>query len=258
MIRPKKHLGQHFLKDHNIAQKISDSISVKTHNLIEIGPGTGILTKYLADLNFPVFYMIEIDPESVSYLQVQFPGLKDKIIQDDFLRFDLSSIFKDKFSVVGNFPYNVSSQILFRVLEYRTQVAEVVGMFQKEVAERISAKAGSKKYGILSVLVQAYYEIEYLFTVSEKVFFPEPKVKSAVIRLTRNEKSSLDCDEKLFFRIVKTAFNQRRKILRNSLHEFDFEPFENLKVLLTKRAEQLDVLDFVFLTNHSIQSAKIQ
>lgn len=249
MIRPKKHLGQHFLKDNNIAQKIAGSLSSDTHSLIEVGPGTGMLTKHLLELGLPEFYLIEIDRESIAYLQQQYPHLSERIIQGDFLQYDLGLIFnKTRFSVIGNFPYNISSQILFRVLEYRNQVAEVVGMFQKEVAERISSSPGSKKYGILSVLMQAFYNIEYLFTVSEKVFYPEPKVKSAVIRLSRNNTIRLDCNEKLFFSLVKSGFNQRRKILRNSLKNFEFKPAKNLEVLLSKRAEQLQVSDFVYLT----------
>jgi 16S rRNA (adenine1518-N6/adenine1519-N6)-dimethyltransferase len=253
MIKPKKHLGQHFLKDHNIAKKIAGSLSTNTHNLIEVGPGTGVLTKYLLELEIPEFYMIEIDRDAIAYLQQQYPQLSERIIPGDFLQYDLGLIFnKARFSVIGNFPYNVSSQILFRVLEYRDQVVEVIGMFQKEVAERISTAAGSKKYGILSVLLQAFYNIEFLFTVSEKVFYPEPNVKSAVIRLTRNDTNKLDCNEKLFFGLVKAGFNQRRKTLRNSLKNYEFKPAENLDILLSKRAEQLQVSDFVFLTQHLV------
>jgi len=253
MIKPKKHLGQHFLKDHNIAKKIAGSLSGNTQNLIEVGPGTGVLTKYLIELEIPEFYMIEIDREAIVYLRHQYPQFSERIIPADFLQYDLGLIFKKaRFSVIGNFPYNVSSQILFRVLEYRAQVVEVVGMFQKEVAERISTVAGSKKYGILSVLLQAFYNIEFLFTVSEKVFNPEPNVKSAVIRLTRNNTNKLDCNEKLFFSLVKAGFNQRRKTLRNSLKIFDFNPSENLDILLSKRAEQLQVSDFVFLAQHLV------
>lgn len=254
MVRPKKHLGQHFLRDHNIARKITNCLSETTQNLLEIGPGTGILTQYLANRNLMHFWLIEIDEESVVHLRSQFPQMAENIVQADFLDYNLSGIFNTKFSVIGNFPYNISSQILFRILDYRNQVQEVIGMFQKEVAERISASAGTKKYGILSVLIQAFFEVEYLFTVSEKVFFPEPRVKSAVIRLLRNKSEMLDCDEPLFFNLVKTAFNQRRKTLRNALSKFEFLPGEKISELLSKRAEQLNVGDFVFLTKQIITS----
>lgn len=248
MVQPKKHLGQHFLVDDNIARKIVNSISVGTNNLIEIGPGTGVLTKFLIDKDFSNFKVIEIDRESVAHLNRIYPDFSSNIISADFLKIDLNEIFNDQFSVIGNFPYNISTQILFKVLENRNQVIEVVGMFQKEVAERIASKSGNKKYGILSVLVQAFFDIEYLFTVSENVFFPPPKVKSAVIRLKRNDMQSLGCEEDVFFRIVKAAFNQRRKTLRNALHAFQF----NLEAskYLSLRAEQLDVKDFMFLCNN--------
>jgi 16S rRNA (adenine1518-N6/adenine1519-N6)-dimethyltransferase len=246
-VRPKKHLGQHFLKDENIAKKIVSSLN-ENKNVLEIGPGTGILTKYLLQIENINLKVIEIDKESVEYLDQHFLELKEKIISADFLKTDLKTIFDRHYSIIGNFPYNISTQILFKVLENRNKVSEVVGMFQKEVAVRIASKPGSKEYGILSVQLQAYYNIEYLFTVNENVFVPPPKVKSAVIRLTRNDVATLDCDEKLFFRIVKTAFNQRRKMLRNALSVFQFEENEKIDKLLSKRAEQLDVQEFIFLT----------
>jgi 16S rRNA (adenine1518-N6/adenine1519-N6)-dimethyltransferase len=248
-VRPKKHLGQHFLKDDNIAKKIVLSLHDNC-NVLEIGPGTGILTKHLLEIPEIKLKLIEVDKESVDFLLLQFPGIKDKIVFADFLRYDLQNLFSDSFSVIGNFPYNISTQILFKVLEYRNQVTEVVGMFQKEVAERIASGPGKKVYGILSVLMQAFYTIEYLFTVNENVFVPPPKVKSAVIRFTRNNVKSLDCDEKLFFSVVKTAFNQRRKTLRNALSSFRFVPNPGIVELLTKRAEQLHVQDFIILTNN--------
>jgi len=241
MVQPKKRLGQHFLKDSNIALEIVNSLSDKTNNLLEIGPGTGILTKHLLDSNIPNFYLIALDSESVSYL------IESGIIHADILKYDLSSLFEGQFSIIGNFPYNISSQILFKVLEIRDEVNEVVGMFQKEVAERIAEPPGSKKYGILSVFLQAFFDIEYLFTVNEDVFYPPPKVKSAVIRLRRNDRKHLDCKESLFFSLVKTAFNQRRKTLRNALKSFQFEREEKLILLLTKRAEQLGVSEFEYL-----------
>jgi 16S rRNA (adenine1518-N6/adenine1519-N6)-dimethyltransferase len=247
-VKAKKHLGQHFLKDDNIARKIVASLNDR-RNILEIGPGTGILTQHLLQIENINLKVIEIDKESVEYLDRQFPLLKEKIIYADFLHADLKDIFDGPFSIIGNFPYNISSQILFRVLEERDRIHEVVGMFQKEVASRIASRPGNKEYGILSVLLQAYYTIEYLFTVNENVFVPPPKVKSAVIRLARNEVKKLDCDEKLFFRIIKTAFNQRRKMLRNALSSFQFEENKEIKELLTKRAEQLNVGDFVFLTS---------
>ncbi len=253
MVRPKKHLGQHFLTDEHTAAKIVNAVTVQSNgSLLEIGPGKGILTKLILKKEFPDFKIIEIDTESVKFLQDNFPELKPKIIEGDFLKLDLGSVFESNFSLVGNFPYNISSQILFRVLEYRNQVGEVVGMFQKEVAERIASPPGSKKYGILSVLVQAYFKIDYLFTVNEGVFYPPPKVKSAVIKLTRNETGRLDCDESLFFDVVKTAFNQRRKTLRNALKKFNISDQVSPE-LLQKRAERLGVEEFVHLTQNIIQ-----
>lgn len=247
MVRPKKHLGQHFLQDENIARKIIGYISPSTENIIEIGAGTGVLTKYLLEnpaLN-PFFF--EVDSESIDFLKQKYPGITGKLIESDFLTCDLSEI-PSPFAVIGNFPYNISSQILFRILDYRDTIPEVIGMFQKEVAERIASPPGSKKYGILSVLVQAWYHIEYLATVSEKVFFPPPKVKSGIIRLRRNAEKSLSCDENLFIKLVKTAFNQRRKTLRNALKGMALGSAQEVEELLQKRAEQLSVHEFVLLT----------
>ncbi|RZT97251.1 dimethyladenosine transferase [Ancylomarina subtilis] len=248
-VRAKKNLGQHFLKDLNIAKKIVDSLdSEQTNKVLEIGPGMGVLTQYLLpNKNFET-HVVEIDTESVAYLKENYPELEGRIIGEDFLRFDLSKLFDEPFSVIGNFPYNISSQIFFRVLDYRDQIPEVVCMIQKEVAERMSANPGCKAYGILSVLMQAFYNIDYLFTVGEKVFDPPPKVKSAVIRMRRNTTTDLKCSEPLFFRVVKTGFNQRRKTLRNSLKSILGE----LKLedeIMGKRPEQLSVQEFVELTN---------
>lgn len=248
MVRPKKHLGQHFLTDQHLARKIVEAIDPETENLLEIGPGKGILTRFILENKPKCFRVIEIDRESVDYLQVNFPELAPDILFDDFLKIDLKTIFPECFSVIGNFPYNISSQILFKVLGARSQVDEVVGMFQKEVADRIISPPGSKKYGILSVLVQAFYRVENLFAVSEGSFFPPPRVKSAVIRLRRNDVKQLDCDESLFFDLVKTAFNQRRKTLRNALKKFTLSQSE-IAGLLDKRAEQLEVADFITLVN---------
>jgi len=247
-VKPKKYLGQHFLIDENIAIKISDSLSAENSNLLEIGPGTGILTKYL--INKYNLKVIEIDSESVSYLNTHYPELKANIIFDDFLKFPIDSIFKDeKFSVIGNFPYNISTQILFKIFDNKDRIKEVVGMFQKEVAERIASKHGKKSYGILSVLLQAYYNIEYLFTVEQNSFFPPPKVRSAVIKLTRNDVSKINCDENLFYNLVKTAFNQRRKTLKNALKSYVFNDDIAKLNLLHLRAEQLSVENFISLTN---------
>lgn len=243
-IKPKKSLGQHFLNDQNIARKIVDSLGTDTPDVLEIGPGMGVLTQYLlkrSELNLRV---IEIDRESVAYLHQNFPEL-EHIWSDDFLKVDLSSRFDGAFSIIGNFPYNISSQIFFRVLEMRNQIPEVVGMLQKEVAERIASKHGNKSYGILSVLLQAFYDIEYLFTVPEHVFVPPPKVKSAVIRIKRNHRDTLPCSEKFFVEVVKAAFNLRRKMLRNSLKLISTELPERYA---DKRPEQLSVKDFIELT----------
>lgn len=250
-VKAKKFLGQHFLTDETIARRIVDSLSGLTSNVIEIGPGMGVLTKYLIDKPELNFHVVEIDRESVAYLHDHYPTLD--VIEGDFLKLNLTTLFHDTFAVIGNFPYNISSQILFRVFECRNEAVEVVGMFQKEVAERVAAGPGSKVYGILSVLLSAFYDIEYLFTVHEHVFNPPPKVKSAVIRLKRNRVTSLECDEKLFVRVVKAGFNQRRKTLRNALRSADL-PIEAVDDhVLGKRAEQLSVAEFIALTK-TIQS----
>jgi len=246
-VKAKKFLGQHFLKDDNIAMKIVASLHDHV-NVLEIGPGTGVLTKHLMQIPGVNLKLIDVDRESIAFLLTEYPEYKDRIILADFLRFDLNSLFNGSFSIIGNFPYNISTQILFKVLDYKDQVNEVLGMFQKEVAMRIASPPGSKDYGIISVLLQAYYDIEYLFTVNETVFSPPPKVKSGVIRLVRNDVKSLDCDEKLFVSVVKTAFNQRRKTLRNALSTFKFQKTEGIDLLLTKRAEQLGIQEFVLLT----------
>lgn len=252
MVRPKKHLGQHFLHDENIARKIVGFLSPEAENVLEIGPGTGILTKFLIPEKSFTYHAIEIDSESIAFLKDHFPDYADRFILADFLKFNWETILTDKVTIIGNFPYNISSQILFRILENRNKVTEVIGMFQKEVAERISSGSGNKKYGILSVLVQAYFKIDYLFTVNENVFYPPPKVKSAVIKLKRNQAIQLDCNEKLFFKLVKAGFNHRRKTLRNSLKEYQFTQSEKIIEMLNKRAEQLTVSDFVFLTQNAV------
>jgi 16S rRNA (adenine1518-N6/adenine1519-N6)-dimethyltransferase len=252
MVFPKKRYGQHFLRDENIARKIIGYLPEEYNTVIEIGAGTGVLSKYLLQSENLNTYFFEIDDDSVHYLTVNYPSIGERIVNADFLHYDLS-VFPSPFVIIGNFPYNISSQILFRVLENRNKIPFVIGMFQKEVAERIASPPGSKKYGILSVLLQAFYDIEYLFTVSEKVFYPPPKVKSAVIRLKRNTVTKLDCDEELFTRIVKTAFNQRRKTLRNALKSLTNEGFQgsaNTDLLLSKRAEQLSVEDYCLLTRN--------
>jgi 16S rRNA (adenine1518-N6/adenine1519-N6)-dimethyltransferase len=239
----KKGLGQHFLTDKNIARKIVASLQLDNINtLIEIGPGTGILTRYLLQLENTNFIAVELDKESIDFLNRTFPGNEAKFVFADILRFSLNG-FQTPIAFIGNFPYYISSQILFKVLENRNTINHVVCMLQKEVAERIASPPGSKKYGILSVLLQAYYEIEYLFTVSEHCFIPPPKVKSAVIRLIRNDKQELNCDPDVFFKVVKASFNQRRKVIRNSLHSvFAYLPTES--ELLAKRPEQLSVGQF--------------
>lgn len=248
-VRAKKNLGQHFLKDLNIAKKIVASMTAEgVSKVLEIGPGMGVLTQYLLKEEAYETHVVEIDRESVAYLNENFPQLSDRIIGHDFLKYDLSKLFSEPFAIIGNFPYNISSQIFFKVLDNRDQIPEVVGMIQKEVAERMAAVPGNKTYGILSVLMQAFYDIEYLFTVSETVFDPPPRVKSAVIRMVRNTTDSLACDERLFFRVVKSGFNQRRKTLRNSLKSV----LGDLKLdddIMAQRPEQLSVEQFVYLTN---------
>ncbi len=248
-VKAKKHLGQHFLNDENIARKIADTLSLSGYQkVLEIGPGMGVLTKYLLDKPIDT-YVIEIDTESVEYLKTHYLKLSNKIISKDFLKYDLKEVFgEEPFAIIGNFPYNISSQIVFRALDLREQVVEFSGMFQKEVAERICEKKGSKTYGILSVLVQAFYDAEYLFTVSENVFTPPPKVKSGVLKLTRKENYHLPCNEKLFFNVVKTAFNQRRKTLRNSLKPIGISDNVKENKIFDLRPEQLSVEEFIEIT----------
>ena len=246
-VRAKKHLGQHFLKDEEAAKRIVDAMPPSAlNNILEVGPGTGVLTKHLIEREH--FLAVDVDTESIAYLKKTYPQYADKILEGDILHLDLSKFFPGKFSVIGNFPYNISSQIMFKVLDYKNQIDVVVGMFQKEVAERIAEKPGSKTYGILSVLLQAFYDIEYLFTVEPGSFTPPPKVRSAVIRVTRNNVQSLGCDEKLFKSIVKMAFNQRRKMMRNSLKSFVKDETLFTHKHFTNRPEQLSVADFVELT----------
>jgi 16S rRNA (adenine1518-N6/adenine1519-N6)-dimethyltransferase len=252
LVRAKKHLGQHFLTDKNIAGKIVNGLvhTDQYKQVLEVGPGMGILTDILLAREDLETFMIDIDVESYNFLKDKYPQVGERLINGDFLKLDLQTVFPGKFAIIGNFPYNISSQILFKILEHRSQVVEMVGMFQKEVAERCASKEGSKEYGILSVLIQAYYDIEYLFSVKPGTFNPPPKVNSGVIRLTRNDTVELPCDEKLFWRTVKGGFNQRRKTLRNALSgtiskdRMDDHPF------FDKRAEQLSVADFVTLTQH--------
>ncbi|MCH3924297.1 MAG: 16S rRNA (adenine(1518)-N(6)/adenine(1519)-N(6))-dimethyltransferase RsmA [Bacteroidales bacterium] len=247
-VRAKKYLGQHFLTDETIAQNIVNNLKEK-NNVLEIGAGMGVLTKYLLDNDIKNFKVVEIDTESVAYLKENYPALQTKIIEDDFLKINFNDTFSERCAIIGNFPYNISNQILFKVFENRDNVSEVVGMFQKEVAQRIVAKNGNKTYGILSVFLSAFYNISYLFTVDKSVFYPIPKVQSAVIRLERNEVKSLPCDENSFVLVVKTAFNQRRKMLRQSLKALNKDLSMVDKELLTLRAEQLSVDDFINLTN---------
>lgn len=253
-VKPKKHLGQHFLKDENIARKISDTLTLIGYKkILEIGPGMGVLTKYLIAKEAHVTAM-DIDKESVAYLEntfkAQFPKNNNlEVVEADFLNSNLTHYFgEEPFAVTGNFPYNISSQIVFRAIEYRGQIPEFTGMFQKEVAQRICEKEGSKVYGILSVLTQAFYTAEYLFTVPPSVFNPPPKVESGVIRLIRKENFTLPCNEKFFFNVVKTAFNQRRKTLRNSLKIFSLSEKLKEDSIFGKRPEQLSVNDFIHLT----------
>ncbi|RKF05026.1 dimethyladenosine transferase [Tenacibaculum lutimaris] len=262
-VRAKKHLGQHFLNDENIAKKIADTLTENGYeNVLEIGPGMGVLTKYLLEKK-PKVTVMELDSESVVYLQDTFPvehikldTSKEKfnIIEGDFLKKDFTEIFnKQQVAIIGNFPYNISSQIVFKAIENREYVPEFSGMFQKEVAQRIAEKEGSKTYGILSVLTQAFYDAEYLFTVPPSVFNPPPKVDSGVIRLIRKENYTLPVDEKLFFRVVKTAFNQRRKMLRSSLKSFNLSDTLKEEPIFAMRPEQLSVQKFIELTQKIAQ-----
>ena len=245
-VRAKKHLGQHFLNDTNIALEITNLLDKKTKNVLEVGPGMGALTQFLIKKEYTL-KVIEIDKESVSYLKLKYPPLK--ICEGNFLDLDLKNEFPFNFSLIGNFPYNISSQILFKVFKNKNQINELVGMFQKEVAERIAAKKGKKK-GILSIFLQLFYNIEYCLTVNRNAFHPSPKVESAIIRLTRNNRKTLQVDEKKFIQIVKSAFNQRRKTLHNALKGFTIINIKEITSLLTLRAEQLSVDDFISLTNH--------
>ena len=245
-VRAKKHLGQHFLNDEQIAFDITDLLSEGTKNVVEIGPGMGVLTQFLVKKDFTT-EVVEIDTESVFYLRLNYPKLS--VHEGDFLQLELKEKYPYSFSLIGNFPYNISSQILFKAFENRDQIPEVIGMFQKEVAERIVCKKG-KKRGILSVFLQAFYDIEYCFTVNEDVFTPPPKVKSGVIKLVRNNRKELTVDEQKFKRVVKTGYNQRRKTLRNALKPFKLINESEIEHLLPLRAEQLSVDDFIKLTNH--------
>ena len=248
-VKAKKHLGQHFLTDESIAQQIADSLIGSNYSkVLEIGPGMGVLTKYLLEKPYETF-VVEIDKESVDYLQAHYLKLANNIFSLDFLRHDWQTAFKNKqFAIIGNFPYNISTQIVFKTLELRDQIPEFSGMFQKEVAERICSKKGSKVYGILSVLAQAFYDVEYLFTVPPTVFNPPPKVDSGVMRMTRKENYELPCDEKLLFKVVKTAFQQRRKTLRNSLKTLNLSDKLQEDIIFAQRPEQLSVEEFIALT----------
>lgn len=249
-VRPKKSLGQHFLHDRKVALKIVDALLPKGDPpcVLEIGPGTGILTGYLLEREHILLKAVELDRESVAYLKERYPAFAERLIEGDFLEMKLDELFDNGFSIIGNFPYNISSQIFFKILEYRNRVQQVVCMLQKEVADRIAAPHGSKVYGILSVLLQAYYNVQYLFKVPPGAFHPPPKVMSAVIRLERNERARLECDEQLFVQVVKQGFNNRRKTLRNVLKNLNLRAEVLSLPLLDKRAEQLAVEDFVYLT----------
>ena len=250
-VKPKKFLGQHFLKDLKVAQDIADTVDAcPALPVLEVGPGMGVLTQFLLQKKRPL-KVVEVDYESVAYLRDNYPELEDDIIEDDFLKMHLERLFDGQpFVLTGNYPYNISSQIFFKMLEYKDLIPCCTGMIQKEVAERIAAAPGSKTYGILSVLIQAWYRVEYLFTVHEHVFNPPPKVKSAVIRMTRNDTQALGCDEKLFKQVVKTTFNQRRKTLRNSIKPLLGKDCPLTQdALFDKRPEQLSVAQFIDLTN---------
>ncbi|KFF26212.1 16S rRNA (adenine(1518)-N(6)/adenine(1519)-N(6))-dimethyltransferase RsmA [Chryseobacterium vrystaatense] len=248
-VKAKKHLGQHFLTDENIARKIVEGLSYEDYkNVMEVGPGMGVLTKYLLEKDQTI-YLAEIDTESIEYLKNNYSKITESTFVGDFLKQDFNFINGEQLAIIGNFPYNISSQILFKIVDYYQQVPEMVGMFQKEVAERTAAVPRTKDYGILSVLIQAYYDVTYLFTVHENVFNPPPKVKSGVIRLTRNPKEGLAGNEILFKKIVKAGFNQRRKKLSNSLKVLDIPEALKTHEFLDKRAEELSVLDFIGFAN---------
>ncbi len=251
LVRPKKFLGQHFLKDLKIAEDIANTVdTIPSLPVLEVGPGMGVLTQFLLKKDRPI-KVIDLDTESIEYLHTEFSELEGDIIEGDFLKMDLNTLFDGKpFVLTGNYPYNISSQIFFKMLDYKELIPLCTGMIQKEVAERIASKPGKKAYGILSVLIQAFYDVEYLFTVSENVFNPPPKVKSAVIRMTRNNTKNLACDEKLFKSVIKTTFNQRRKTLRNSIKPILGKDSEVTKLdIFQKRPEQLSVEEFVYITN---------
>lgn len=256
-VRAKKYLGQHFLTDSNIARKIAGTLSETAEQVVEIGPGTGMLTRFLLERSFKRLVPVEIDAESVVFLKKNYPQLNNDLIEGDFLKLNLSDIFQGEFAITGNFPYNISSQILFKALDYYPKVTEITGMFQKEVAERIVSGHGNKTYGILSVLLQVYYEPCYLFTVHEQVFNPPPKVKSAVIKLVRRPEPPSGLDKQLLFTVVKAAFNQRRKTLRNALAAVCDMQVPLLSEWSMKRAEQLSPEDFIKLTKN-IQQLKNQ
>lgn len=250
-VRPKKSLGQHFLNDNTIAKRIADTIDgFPQLPVLEVGPGTGVLTRFLLEKERNLT-VVELDRDSVAYLKQNFTNLQhDRIIEADFLQLDLSQLYDEKFCIIGNYPYNISTQIFFKVLDYRDSIPCCTGMIQREVAQRIAAGPGSKTYGILSVLLQAWYDIEYLFTVDENAFTPPPKVKSAVIRLVRNSRTAMGCNEKLFKAVVKTSFNRRRKMLRNSVMPLMGENTEVLQhPIFMKRPEQLSIAQFEELTN---------
>jgi 16S rRNA (adenine1518-N6/adenine1519-N6)-dimethyltransferase len=250
-VRAKKSLGQHFLKDENTARLIVESLTAgKSKHVLEIGPGMGVLTQFLFKHHEYETTLIELDRDSIAFLKKKYPEKESRLIEGDFLQLDLKKLFGEQFSVIGNFPYNISSQILFKVLENKELVPEVIGMFQKEVGVRIASGPGNKAYGILSVLMQAFYDVELLFLLDEQDFAPPPKVKSAVLRFIRKEKIALDCDEKLFFKVVKAAFNQRRKTLRNALSQFISRQEKGNIPYLDKRAEALSWQQFVELTKH--------
>ena len=255
-VRAKKHLGQHFLKDENIANKIANTLTLNGYkNVLEIGPGMGVLTKYLLKKDITTS-VIEIDEESVEFLKVHFLNLSNRIITGNFLKIDIDKIFNgEQFAIIGNFPYNISTQIVFKTLENKELIPELCGMFQKEVAQRIAEKPGTKIYGILSVLTQTFYDVEYLFTVPPSVFNPPPKVDSGVIRLIRKGNITLPVNEAFFFKVVKTAFNQRRKTLRNSLKSFQLSDKLREDVIFAKRPEQLSVKEFINLTQKIIKDA---
>lgn len=253
-VKPKKHLGQHFLKDESVSKRIAEQLDSFDNfsKVLEVGPGMGALTKFLLEKESFDTHVVEVDVESVDYLNENYPPLRGKIYSTDFLKEDLTTLMgSEPFAVFGNFPYNISSQILFKVLDYKDQVPVIVGMFQKEVAERVSEGPGTKKYGVISVLLQAYYDVDYLFTVEKDVFIPPPKVQSGVIRLVRNNVKKLDCDEKLFKSVVKSAFNLRRKTLRNSLKALINESENDIDTtqdIFNERPEQLSIEQFIWLT----------